>query len=294
MTTTAFMEPATVEDACALLAGDPWGSKAVSGGTAVVLMMRNGLIAPDALVSLGRISGLRGISTGDGHLRIGAATTLTEVAASPEARRHAPSVAAACAVVGNPRVRNVATLGGNLAEADYASDPPATLASLDASCVIVGTAGSRRVKVIDFITGFYETVLAHDELVTHIDIPLPGAARGAVYLKYRSRSSEDRACVGVAARCDFVDGVVSEIDVVVGAVASKLQRVPAALDRAVGSTLEPDLRQAVAVAYADAIEPMDDGRGSSWYRRKMIAVFVRRALEQVLDLQSSQEGAVRG
>lgn len=294
MSATAFIEPTTVDEACSLLAEDPWGSKAVSGGTAVVLMMRNGLIAPESLVSLAGIPMLHGISSVDGSLRVGAGTTLAEVAASREVRRHAPSLAAACAVVGNPRVRNVATLGGNLAEADYASDPPATLASLGATCAIVGRDGLRRVQVIDFITGFYETVLAHDEIVTHIDIPRPPDDRGAVYLKYRSRSSEDRACVGVAARADFSDGVVSELDVVVGAVASKLQRVPAALDHVVGSSLGPDEREAVAQGYAEAIDPMDDGRGSSWYRRRMIEVFVRRALERVLESRQSEGAAVHG
>lgn len=291
MRPTAFHEPAHVADACALLMADPWGSKAISGGTAVVLMLRSGLIAPGSFVSLARISDLRGISVEDGVLRIGAGTTLAEVAAHPAVRGHAPSVAEACQLVGNPRIRNVATIGGNLAEADYASDPPAALASLGARCAVTGTRGRRTVDVIELITGFYETQLEHDELITHVDIPIPAGARGAVYLKYRSRSSEDRACVGVAARADFREGVVDGLEVVVAAVASTLQRVPEALSPVVGTRLEPSVVRAVARSYAESIEPMEDARGSAWYRRKMIQVFVRRALEHVAGEQQNGAGA---
>lgn len=282
MTGLTYLEPTSVEEACSALAADPWGSKAISGGTAVVLMMSQGLIAPESLVSLGRIPGLTGVSLQGDVLRIGARTTLAEVAASPEVRSAAPSLAVACDLVGNPRIRNVATLGGNLAEADYASDPPATLASLGAQCHVVGARGSRTVAAADVITGFYETVLDHDELITSIDVPVPTGTRGAVYLKYRTRSSEDRACVGVAARVDLVDGRVADLDVVVAAVASTLQRVPAALSPAIGAVLDDGMARRVGSGYAEAIEPMDDARGSAWYRKKMIAVFVARALRQAV------------
>ena len=294
MSPTSFAEPTTVQDACALLAGDEWGTKAIAGGTAVVLMLRQGLIAPNSFVSLSRIPDLRGIDQSDGLIRIGAAATLAEVAASDVVRGLAPSLATACSVVGNPRIRNVATLGGNLAEADYASDPPATLASLGAQCVVQGPAGTRTVAVAELITGFYETVLDHAELITAIEVPATTEGRRAVYLKYRSRSSEDRACVGVAARVDLVDSEVSDVDVVVAAVASTLQRVPEALAPVVGSRLDERLAREVAHAYAEAIEPMDDARGSAWYRRKTIEVFVRRALEELADEQHHQGGSRRG
>lgn len=290
MSPPVFAEPQTLQEASELLAADPWGTKVISGGTAVVLMMQQGLISPDVLVSLGRIPNLRGIDRDGGLLRIGAATTLAEVAASPSVRASAPSLVSACSVVGNPRIRNVATLGGNLAEADYASDPPATLASLGASCTVRGPEGERTVAVRDLITGFYETVLGTGELVTRIDVPVPSAARGAVYAKYRSRSSEDRACVGVAARVDLLDGTVSDLDVVVAAVASTLQRVPPALAGVVGRVLDADVAEEVAHAYADAIDPMDDARGSAWYRRRMIRVFVRRALQESVARAGGQQG----
>ena len=280
MSPAAFIEPATIEEACQRLADDPWGVKAVAGGTAVVLMMRQGLLMPDSLISIRHLPGLHGIERTDEVVRIGATTTLAEVAAAPVVRSALPSLAHACAVVGNPRIRNAATLGGNVAEADYASDPPAALASLGARVHVRGPSGTRTLGVPEVIRGFYETSLNDGELITHIDVPLPRAPRGAVYLKYRSRSSEDRACVGVAARVDFAGDSVQDLDVVVAAVASTLQRVPQALERAVGTPLAAGTIEDVASAYAEAINPMEDGRGSSWYRRRMIRVFVRRGLEQ--------------
>jgi carbon-monoxide dehydrogenase medium subunit len=286
----AFVEPATIEEACQRLADDPWGVKAIAGGTAVVLMMRQGLLMPDSLLDIRRLPGMRGIVQTDDVLRIGATTTLAEVAGAPLVRSVVPSLAHACAVVGNPRIRNAATLGGNVAEADYASDPPATLASLGARVHITGPFGARTLRVLDVITGFYETSLQGGEIITHIEVPLPRLQRGAVYLKYRSRSSEDRACVGVAARVDFSGGVVHDLDVVVAAVASTLQQVPAALEPAIGAALSAGSIEKIATLYAEAIDPMEDARGSAWYRRKMIRVFVRRALEQARDQQRAPKG----
>lgn len=290
-----FRRPTSVREACALLTADPFASKVISGGTAVVLMMRQRLIAPEHLVSVGDIAALRGITgTGDDVLRIGAAVTLRELSAAPELRRSAPSLAYACGQVGNPRVRNMATIGGNLAEADYASDPPSVLISLGATCHVAGPSGERDVPVAELITGFYETCLAADELITHVDVPCPPGSRQAVYLKYRSRSSEDRACVGVAARVDMVGDRVGDIDVVVAAVASTPQRLPAILRAEVGSRLDDALVDRLARAYSEGIDALDDARGSQWYRRKMIDVFVRRACAAVRTQLSSAEGSHHG
>lgn len=277
MAVTDFLEPTTVAEACDLLAADPYGTKAIAGGTAVTLMLRQGLIAPDRLVSLARIPGFAGIDMNDGAIRIGAGTTLTTIAASPLVREHLPSLAEAAGRVGNVRVRNVATLGGNLAEADYASDPPAVLVSLGAACDVQGPGGRRRLPAEDFVTGFYSTALEPGELLTDLVVPAP-ADRHAVYLKYVSRSSEDRPCVGVAARVDLRGGVVGELDVVVGAVASRPQRLPELTRTAAGRPLDDATIAAIADGYRAGVEPMGDPRGSSWYRGEMIAVFVRRAL----------------
>jgi carbon-monoxide dehydrogenase medium subunit len=275
-----FVAPPTVEEVCATL-DRVAGAKLISGGTAVVLMMQQGLIRPDMLVSLGRIGDLRFIERGDGVVRIGGGTTLTEIAASPLVRAQLPSLAYACHRVGNVRIRNVATLGGNLAEADYASDPPAVLASLGATCTARGTQGSRTIPVMGLITGFYETSLRHGEVITEIRVPAPSGERRVNYQKYISRSSEDRPCVGVAARGDFDGPAIADLDVVVGAVAPVLQRLPDVTAEVAGRPLDGDAIAHVSRGYAQRIEPMSDARGSAWYRRRMIEVFVRRALESL-------------
>lgn len=291
MTGLSFHEATSIAEACELIGAAPEGTRVVSGGTAVTLLLRLGLLEAERLVSVRRLPELHGIRRADGALRIGAAVTSREIATAAEVRESAPSLAHACGQVGNPRVRNVATIGGNLAEADYASDPPPVLISLGATCDVAGPAGIRRLAVADLITGFHETTLAPGELITAIEIPAGPPTRRAVYLKYRSRSSEDRACVGVAARVDLRADVVADIDVVVGAVASTPQRVPAALRAVAGSRLDADLAKRVAAAYAEAIDPIEDGRGSRWYRTQMIAVWVERAL---LSLQEKNESPLAG
>jgi carbon-monoxide dehydrogenase medium subunit len=281
-----FIEASSVDDACRLLGEDPDGAKAISGGTAVVLMLQQGLIRPRRLVSLGGITSLRALEHDDGSVRIGAGTTLAEVAASRPVRERLPALAYACHRVGNVRIRNVATLGGNLAEADYASDPPAMLASLGATCTVRGTRGTRTVAVSDLITGFYETVLEPDELITEVLVPTPSGDRRSAYQKYISRSSEDRPCVGVAACADFTAATVTGLDVVVGAVAPVLQRLPDVTAQVVGRPLDDEAIVHVSQGYAQGIEPMSDARGSAWYRRRMIEVFVRRAL---IDLRAQSQ-----
>ncbi|HEX5496633.1 MAG TPA: xanthine dehydrogenase family protein subunit M [Mycobacteriales bacterium] len=295
MAVLSFREPDSVDEACALLAADPDNTRIISGGTATVIMIRQRLIAPEHLVSVRDIPALRGITRTAGVLRIGAAVTLREIAEASQVRTIAPSLATACGQVGNPRIRNVATLGGNLAEADYASDPPSALVSLGATCHLAGPAGERELPAGRLITGHYETALAPGELITHVDVPDPPGGRHAVYLKYRSRSSEDRACVGVAARVDVEPGGgrpgsrVRAVDVVVAAVAATPQRVPAVLRAETGNRLDGALADRVARGYARAIDPIDDARGSSGYRRRMIEVFVRRALSAVAELTERTE-----
>lgn len=254
MAVAEYLEPTTVEDACRLVADDPFASTVLAGGTAVGLMMRQGLIAPHRLVSLGAVPGINGIREHNGTVVVGAGTTLTDVARSPLVRERLPSLAYAAASVANVRIRNVATLGGNLAEADYASDPPAVLSSLGAICTIRDTGGTRTVPVDEFVTGFYSTALQPGELLTSVAVPAP-SDRAAVYLKYVTRSSEDRPCVGVAARADHASGTVRALDVVVGAVAGRPQRVAEACSWATGRQLTDELIADIAAAYRSSIEP---------------------------------------
>lgn len=275
-----YTEPATLAEASALLRSGA-DAKALAGGTALVLMLRQKLIAPDLLVGLRRVPGLDGITTDGERIRIGAGVSLQQVADSDQVRRHAPALAHACGEVGNVRVRNRATIGGNLAEADYASDPPAVLISLGAFVCVAGGEADRRIPAADFVTDFYTTQLAQGELVVAVEVPVV-VGRRCAYHKFRTRSSEDRPCVGVAASltCDG-EGRVAALEVVVGAVAAIPQRDPMLTGRAVGTTLGRETIAAIAAATANRIRPIGDGRGSSWYRTQVIEVMVRRVLAEV-------------
>jgi carbon-monoxide dehydrogenase medium subunit len=288
---TEYMPHTRLSEAVSAVRGSDGSAKFVAGGTAVVLLMQMRLIAPDTLVGLRTlrdVPGWREIRVADGHLEIGGGVTLSQVAESPEVQQHAPSLAHAAGVVGNIRIRNVATIGGNLAEADYASDPPAVLVALGAAARVSDGVESRELPVEDLLVDFYETALA-DEVITHVRVPVVPAGR-SVYLKYTSRSAEDRPCVGVAAAGRFSDGMVESAQVVVGAVAGTPQNWPEVTSRLVGTRLDAAVAAAVADEYAERVDPIEDVRGSAWYRREMVRVHVRRALEAIVPAAGADHG----
>jgi carbon-monoxide dehydrogenase medium subunit len=235
----------------------------VAGGTFVGIMVNQRLMAPAAFLSLRDVPGLAYVRANE-ELRLGAMTTHRTVELSPEVCEGWPALASAFAVVASPRVRNQATVGGVLADADHASDPPSMLLALGARAVARSVRGEREIPIEDLILDFYSTSLEHDELL--VEVRVPGGPHGAVYRKFRSRSHEDRPAVGVAA-CRRQ----GELRVVVGAVAGRPQWFPALCD----PSRDP---AEVGRAYADAVEPISDVSGSASYRRRVIAVEVRRAL----------------
>lgn len=274
-----LLDAASVQDAVAALTHYGEEAKVVAGGTAVTLMLRQGLIQPAALVSIARIPGLRDISAEAGHLRLGALATHREVESSRTAREALPVLASTFGKVANVRVRNAATVGGVLAEADYASDPPCMFVALDAEVEIAGDEESRRVAAAAFFRGYYETVLAPNELVTGVRVPLLQPGTGAIYAKFQTRSSEDRPCVGVFAAVRLgADRRCEELRVAVGAATELPLRLPDVEAAARGRSVTEEVAREVADRYAEAASPISDLRGSSWYRKEMIRVWVRRAI----------------
>lgn len=289
MTDLAYLEPATITEAAALLAKYGSLAKVLAGGTAVILLMRQKLIQPAALISLDRVGGMRDITIdAQGTLHIGAMTSLKQVAADGQIRQGWPLLAEACAVVGNVRLRNQATLGGNMAEADYASDPPAALIALDASVRVLGTRGERQIDLGGFFLGFYTTALAEDEVLTEILVPPLPSKMSSLYIKYKSRSAIDRPCVGVAAMLAVEDGVCTLARIAVGAACEVPQRFQDLERELIGQRLTPAVAASFAESYATALEsPLDDLRGSSSYRREMTRVHIKRALYSLAGLENA-------
>jgi aerobic carbon-monoxide dehydrogenase medium subunit len=263
VTEPEWMAPASLEEALALRAERGDQATVLAGGTFLGILMNQGLIAPSALLSLGRVEELKRIDVVDGELRLGAMVSHRRV--EREAAGGWPVLAQAFGLVASPRVRNVATVGGVLADADYASDPPAMLAALDARAVLRSPRGDRSVSIGELILGYYETCIEPDELL--VEVRVPAQPELATYRKFRSRSSEDRPCAAVAA-VNGADG----LRVVVGAVAETPQDFPDLCD---GDAAE------IGARYAERIEPLSDSRGSAKYRRRVIAAEVRRAVEEV-------------
>jgi carbon-monoxide dehydrogenase medium subunit len=269
-----WLAPSSLEEALALRAQRGDEATVLAGGTFLGILMNQGFVQPSAFLALGCVRELHGIEVDGGDLRLGAMTTHSAVERSERVRADWPALARAFRLVASPRVRNQATVGGVLADADYASDPPAMLAALGARVVLRSARGEREVSVDELILGYYETCIAPDELL--VEVIVPRAPERAVYRKFRSRSSEDRPCVAVAAT-----RAGGRVRVVVGAVAEVPQHFPAVCALADDGSLEPALREEIARGYAERIEPMSDARGSAAYRRRVIAVEVRRALEEL-------------
>jgi carbon-monoxide dehydrogenase medium subunit len=278
--TPEFLVAESVGDAVAALQEYGDDATVVAGSTAVTIMLQQGLIEPAAIVSIGRIPGLDAIERADGHLRLGALTTHREVELSLVVREALPVLSHTFGVVANVRVRNAATVGGVVAEADYASDPPALLRALDAEVDVTGPNGERSVPISEFLVGFYETSLEHGEIVTGVRVPLLPYGAGSVYEKFTTRSSEDRPCIGVAAiaRLEADGRTCAELRIAVGAAAEVPQRFEDVEAGAVGRDIDEALAASIAEQYAEGIDPLSDMRGSDWYRREMIHVWVRRAI----------------
>ncbi len=261
-TAPEFFAPRSLEEALALKAERGEEATLVAGGTFLAILVNQRLLRPSCLVSLGGVPSLDRVETREGELSLGAMARHRSVERSAAVRDGWPALAQAFALVASPRVRNQATVGGVLADADYASDPPAMLCALGARAVVRSVRGERQVPIDELITGYYETSLQPDELIVEVRVP---RAERAVYRKFRSRSHEDRPCVSVAAAREG-----GELRVAVGAVAARPQLFP---ELCAGDPT------AIGHAYAEAIDPISDIRGSSAYRKRVIAVEVRRALE---------------
>ena len=277
-----FLEPTNISEAVSLLDQCDDDSKIIAGGTSVVLMLQQKLIAPRVLISLGRIQEQNYIRLEDDGLHIGALTKLSDIEGSDVVKQFCPALAHTCRVVGNVRVRNQATIGGNLSAADYAADPPAMLTALDARVQIQGPDEERKIPLNEFFLGFYTTTLEPNEILTEVIIPaLPSSARAAYY-KYTSISTEGRPCVAVGAVANFDDaGKCSDLRIAVGAAVETPQRLADTEAMTHGSTLTDELIATIANEYSRKLDPLTDVRGSAWYRREMIRVFVKRALEEV-------------
>jgi aerobic carbon-monoxide dehydrogenase medium subunit len=275
-----YLEPSSLDEALALLAQHGDDAKVIAGGTGLVNLMKQRLVRPSFVIGLRALKPLAG-TTENGELRIGALVTLGTLEASAPVRRKAPLLAEVCGHVATVRIRSMATLGGAMAHADPNLDTPPALIAMDGQIVARSQRGQRTIPADRFFTGYYQTVLEPDEIVTEIVIPEQPAGSGTAFLKFLPATQDDYATISVAARIALDgNGIVAEARLALGAAATvpvRARAVEAALSGKAAN--ESSFREAASLVL-DAIDPIADFRGSAEYKRKMAVVHVRRALAE--------------
>ncbi len=280
-----YHAPATLDEACALLAGLGSDAKVLAGGTDVLSRMKNELIAPKALVSLKNIPGLDGITYDPGRgVAIGARATHNDLVNSELLQKRYPSISDAAHSMANNQIRNRGTVGGNLVNALPSADLPPILIVLDASVTLVGRYGTRIVPLEEFFLGPNRSAIEPDEILTEITIP-DQATTGSAYFKFGLRRSGAIAVVGVAASVVATGPHVERARIVLGAVGPVPMRATKAEQLLQGNlATEAALEEAGRAAAAEA-RPISDIRASEEYRRDMVRVFTKRALRKALHLE---------
>ena len=287
MTPFELIEPATLQEAVALIDPDDPTVRPVAGGTALMLMMKAGVFQPSRLISLRKLNGtLTGISIADGTLVIGAMTPLAALEHSAEVARHAPVIPRIMPRLSNVRVRNVATVGGALAHGDPHMDLPPTLMALGARVRIVGADGERELPVEELLTGYYETALAPNELIASVLVPAQGATRAA-YCKVTAGTADDWPALGVAVALDTDGKAVKSARIVVSAATPKATRMAGAEKRLTGATIDDKILKAAGDAAVDEAEIIADVRGSAAYKRELLRVYIGRAVREALNAKGA-------
>ncbi len=280
-----FLEPASVVEASRMLSDLGDDCRVIAGGTALMLGMRQRMLTPSHLVSLGQLAALRGIALDEGGgLRIGALTLHAEVAASRVVRERFPMLASMAARVANPQVRNQGTIGGNLCYADPSTDPPGCLLALNAQVVLASARGERVLALSDFLVDYYTTALDADELLSEIRVPaMPSDASGQ-YARFLRTAAEHRPLVSVAFVARRQGAVCTEARIAVGASTPIPVRLPRAEAYLAGKTLTVDVAAEAADIVAADIEPVSDARGDAAFRRDMVRVVARRNIAGLFGL----------
>jgi carbon-monoxide dehydrogenase medium subunit len=283
-----YHAPSTIGEATALLSKLGEDAKVLSGGQSLIPLMKLRLASPAHLVDINAIPGLSGIREADGFLRIGALTRESDLEESEIVRTRYPLLHDTSKVIADPIVRNLATVGGNLAHGDPANDHPATMLALGAEIVAVGPKGERRMPIATFFTGPFATGLKPDEILVEIRVPVPSARSGGAYLKLE-RKVGDFATAAVAVQVTLgANGACEQAGIGltnVGLTPIKATKAEASLK---GKTLDESAIKQAAELAAQAAEPSADLRGSVEYKKDLVRVLTARALRRAVERAGSR------
>lgn len=275
----AYARASSVDNAIEILAEYGERAKVLSGGQSLMPAMNLRLLAPELLVDIGALDELRGITRQNGVLSIGALTRHVDLQNSPLITTHTPLLKEAIAHVAHPAIRNRGTIGGSLAHADPASELPACVIALDATIVVRGTAGERRIAAEDFFVGIYETALSTGELLVAVEVPLPPSNATHYFCEFARRHG-DYAIVGLAAQAVVVRETFAELLPVFFGVGDKAVRVkvPALL----GADMTPKALSEALQTLAEALDPPEDQQASGAMRRHLSKVLLARCVAKLL------------
>jgi carbon-monoxide dehydrogenase medium subunit len=284
-----YYDPQRLDEVHALLAQYGDDAKLVAGGQSLMVMLRQGLIEPTALIDLARVPGLAGIERHNGTIRVGAMTTIRTLETDATVRRALPTLAQAAAAVGPMQIRNMGTVGGNASHNALGADPPPALLALDAEATIAGPDGERRVPLEEFFTGYFETCLRPTDVMTALTIAAPGPDVTGAYLKFASRAV-DMSIVGIAVVLAREGARVREARIAIGGagpVPFRARQAEAALRGTVWG--DAALREAGVLA-AEEASPLGDIHASAAYRRWLVRALVPRALNAAAEGTDPQRG----
>lgn len=276
-----YIEPKTVQEACALLAKYD-NAKVLAGGASLMVLLKNKLLFPDQLINLKTVVGLNRIEKDpQGGLSVGALCRQREIELSPIVKERCEVLAEAASKIASPPIRNMGTIGGNICHSEPSADLPPALIALNAKLKVAGSKGSRTIPVHEFFTDYYENILEPDEILTEIQIPPLPSAAGEAYLKL-SKTTNSAAIVGLAAVISLDGkGICTYAGVGVGGAASTPLLIAEA-GGLVGKSIDSSLIEDVASAAAKQSRPISDVYASAEYRREMVDVLTKRALGKAL------------
>lgn len=277
-----YQEPKTLKRVFSLLDKHGDDARVIAGGTSLIIMMRQRLLMPKVVISLARIPKFGKITYNakDG-LRIGAGARHRDIELAPAVQKHYPLLHETFRKVAQPRIRNMGTVGGNLAGGDPLTDPGASLIALDAELTLTSNRRQRTLRVEEFFVDYYQTALEPGELLTEIHVP-PPQRPGWSHIKFTPRSIEDFATVGVAITVQARNGTCEDVRLGLNSVASRIVRAKKAEAVLRGNPIDDSTLRKMGEVAATECDPMDDNRGSAEYKREMVKVLVRRAAQEAL------------
>jgi aerobic carbon-monoxide dehydrogenase medium subunit len=284
-----YFAPKNIKEACSALAANPDGARLIAGGVSLLRVMKYRIMAPDCVIDVKAIPGLRYIEVHEGGLRIGAAATSSDVLRSESVKKDYPLLVQAIGRIATTAVRNWATVVGNICVGHTASDPSAALLALDAELVVVSPSGERIMPIEQFFVGHMTTALDVSDFVREIRIPRLRGTTGMAYLAHAGRQAMETPLIGVAAILTVEDRKVVGARLALAGAAEKPIRLSRTERLLIGETLSNGLVQAVADEASHECSPDSDVYASGEYRRRLVKVYVRDALRAAADRVAQED-----